>query len=83
MTCLQPKAACSRIREGAKKAVSQPLDKARITLPEYFDFEICYKEHEHAAKASFFPGFSRVDDNTVIMHTDKYYDVMTAAAWVL
>ncbi|MBQ1396568.1 MAG: M55 family metallopeptidase, partial [Eubacterium sp.] len=46
-------------------------------------FEICYKEHTQAARASFFPGFKKIGDNTVLMETDDFYEVMRAVVWVL
>ena len=83
VTCLHPEEACDRIREGAKKALSQPLDDALCSMPDHFELEITYKDHTKATSSSFCPGFSKVDDNTIRMETDHYWDVLTAIVWVL
>ncbi len=82
-TCLQPQDACDRIREGVLKALSAPFTPADICkIPDHFEFEICYKEHITASRVSYFPGFKRIDENTVLLSTDKLWDVMTATTWV-
>lgn len=83
VTSLSPTAACDKIREAAKEALCQDLSKALLTLPEDFTFEICYKEHVKAARSATFPGFARIDDNTISMHTKDYYDILRAVMWVL
>lgn len=82
-TSIQPALACERIRDGAKRALSQSLKDAVCRLPSHFTLEICYKEHTKAARVGFFPGFQKIDDNTVRMETDDYYEVMRAVVWVL
>ncbi len=82
-TGLHPEEACARIREGAEAALKQDLSGALCALPERFEFEICFKEHTKAARASFYPGFERIDDNRVRMVTENYLDVLTAVVWVL
>ena len=80
---LSPAAACKKIHSAAEAALRQDLSQGLISLPNKFTLEICYKEHAKANRASSFPGFSRVDDNTVVMHTKDYYDVLRAVMWVL
>ena len=83
LTCIHPQLACERIKQAAYDSLKQPLDKALCKVPEHFELEICYKEHVQATKSSFFPGFKKKDDNTIIMSTDSLLDVMTAIQWVL
>ncbi len=83
VTCIHPQLACERIKQAAYDSIRQPLDDALCALPDHFELEICYKEHVQATKSSFFPGFSKKDDNTIIMSTDDYWDVLVALAWVL
>ncbi|MBQ1384657.1 MAG: M55 family metallopeptidase, partial [Firmicutes bacterium] len=83
VTCLHPQVACDNIRKAAEEALRQPLDKALCKVPDHFKLEICYKEQVQATKSSFFPGFSKKDDNTIVMSTDKLWDVLTAIQWVL
>ncbi len=83
LTCIHPELACERIKKAAFDAVRQPLDKALCVVPDHFELEICYKEQVQATKSSFFPGFSKKDDNTIILSTDRLWDVLTAIQWVL
>ena len=83
VTVLQPQDACDRIREGVKQALSQDFAGQLCSIPEHFVFEVSYKEHTDAIRASFFPGFEFIGDNTIRMETDDLWDVMTAFCWVL
>ena len=82
-TCLHPEAACKLIREGAEAALKQDLSDALCTMPEHFNFEICYKEVKKAVAMSFYPGFELVDDNTIRMETNNFFDVLRAVQFVL
>lgn len=81
--CKAPALVEKEIRAASEKALSQDLTKARITLPNSFDFRITYKEVRMAVKNSFFPGFSMVSDDTIVMQTRNYWDVLTACKFVL
>ena len=81
--CTHPKVTCNRIREAAKAALEQDLSKARITLPEHFVFEVSFKEHKFAARASNYPGCVRVDDRTIRFETDDYYELLRCRQFVL
>jgi len=83
MTALQPEVACDHIREGAERALRQSLKGALCAMPEHFTLEICYKEHTTAARMEHFPGFEKVDDNTIRMSTPNYYEILRAIVWVL
>ncbi len=79
---IAPSLACKRIREESEKALRQDLSKALGKAPEKFVLEICYREHVQAARMVHFPGFVRVDDNTIRMETTELYDVLRAIAFV-
>ncbi len=83
ITALQPALACERIRKGAESALRQDLSGALCEMPPRFTLDICYKEHVKALRASSFPGFRQIDDNTVRMSTRGFYDIMRALIWVL
>ena len=63
--------------------MKQDLSNALCTMPELFSFEICYKEVKKAVAMSFYPGFELVDDNTIRMETDNFFDVLRAVQFVL
>ena len=80
---LHPKVACNQIRQQAEESLKQDLAGAKITLPEHFVFEISYKEHVDAVRRSFYPGFRLMDDDTIVMETNDYTDVLRAVQFVL
>jgi D-amino peptidase len=80
---LTPAASLQKIREHSELALRQNLAQALCTLPAEFEFEVCYKEHKKAAAMAWFPGFERLDDNTIRMRTQDYFEVLRAAQFVL
>ena len=72
---LSSELACRLIEEGARKSLEQDLEKAKITLPEHFDVELCFKDHTLAKTASYYPGVTQKDPYTVAFHSDDWYDV--------
>lgn len=41
------------------------IDKCRVDIPEKFEVEIEYKNHEDAYRASYYPGVKRVSSKKV------------------
>lgn len=80
---MHPKVACDRIRTEVEAALRQDLSHALCTMPTDFEVEICYKEHKLATRRSFFPGYSKEDDNTIHMHTDSLYDVLNSINFLI
>lgn len=81
--CLSPADAIRSIREDSQKALQQDLSSALIQLPDFFTVEICYKEHAHSAKPSFYPGMKRKDSHTVVFETADYFEVLRMINFVL
>ena len=79
---LAPARSLKLIREESEKALKQDLTKALCTLPKEFELEFCYKEHKDAAAMAWYPGFERIDDNTIRMHTTDYFEVLRAVQFV-
>lgn len=71
-----PKLAVKEIKAGAEKSLKQDLNAAKITLPESFKVEICFKDHADANSASYYPGMKKVDAHTVLFETDDYFEVL-------
>ena len=83
-TCnYSPETTLQQIRETAQKAVGQNLNAAKITLPDFFEAEIFFKEHTHAEKASNFPGMAKLDANTVAFRNKDYLEILRTFRWIL
>lgn len=81
--CTPPAEAEEMIRRDVERALRQDLANARITLPESFTVEICYKEHVNSAKPSYYPGMKRKDPHTVVFETKDYFEVLRMINFVL
>lgn len=64
------------IKKGTDKALSMDFSICQLPLPETFKCEICYKDHFHAYRASFYKGVGLVNDFTVEFETDDYFEVL-------
>lgn len=80
---IQPQLACDKIRIDVEKSLKQDLKAAKITLPEHFAVEVCYKLHTDATKNSYFPGARLIDDTTIAFNSDNYFEVARFLRWVL
>lgn len=79
---IHPQIAIAKIREGVRGALSGDLTRCRLALPEHFSIEICYKDHQRAYGASFFPGASLKDHFTLQFESKNYFDVLRLFAFV-
>ena len=59
------------MREGIKNP-----DSFRIDLPNKFDVEVEFRQHQHARRASFYPGVRQTAPRRVLFSSDAYYDVL-------
>lgn len=82
-TCHSPADAIRKIRRDSQHALQQDLSNSLIRLPESFEVEICFKEHAHSAKPSYYPGMKRKDSHTVIFETRDYFEVLRMINFVL
>ena len=72
---LSSPAACRLIRAAAEQALRQDLQAARISLPEHFQVQLCYKDHAMAYRKSFYPGAAWADPCTIVFESDDWYEV--------
>ena len=80
---LHPHTAAVRIRETVRAALQCPKPPRLYPLPDSFVFEICYKEHNYAAKAACYPGVKRADAKTVVYETTQISQAMQAMLFIL
>ena len=69
------------IRESCEKALRQDLSAAKITLPEYFELEVDFKDFAKAEKNAHYPGARKTGDLSVAFETDDYNEVLRALTW--
>ncbi|HPJ03081.1 MAG TPA: M55 family metallopeptidase [Candidatus Limiplasma sp.] len=80
---LHPHTAATRIRETVRAALQCPKPPRLYPLPDRFTFEICYKEHSYAKRASCYPGIRQLDAKTVVYETKHYTDALHAMFFIL
>lgn len=80
---ISPSLACKKIAEAAEQALKQDLSNALPQIPKRFTMEITYKDHTMATKMSYYPGFKKSGDNSIIMDTDNFIDLLRATNFVL
>jgi len=80
---LQPNAAVRQIRQAVQRALKQPKAACIYPIPPYFQVEVCFKEHAPAARASQYPGVTRIDAKTVALESADFADIVRAFFWIL
>ncbi len=79
---ITPEDACKQIREQAKQALLH-RDDFQIHVPEKINMEICFKEHNLAHRASFYPGVTQLDPYTVQFEGSSVAEVAAARMFIL
>lgn len=79
---ITPEEACEKIREGARKGILNRSD-CHIALPESITMEICFKEHQRARRAGYFPGMKQTGPYTVSYTGKTVWDVSVARMFTL
>jgi D-amino peptidase len=82
-TSIHPQDAVAAIREGVVSALRDQPERCLPELPEHFDLHVRFKRHQHAYRASFYPGMERVDAHTVRLRDGDYRSVLAALLFVL
>ena len=76
---IHPAEAVRRIRETAEKAVREGIanpDRFRVDLPNHFDVEVEFRNHNLARRAGFYPGARQTGPRSVLYSSDAYLDVL-------
>ena len=81
---IHPDLAVRRIREAVARSLGKPDLKSMLyPMPQHFDVEICYKKHQSANSAAWYPGAHRIDDLTVGFESDDYMEVLRMFKFIL
>ncbi|MEE9190117.1 MAG: M55 family metallopeptidase, partial [Candidatus Neomarinimicrobiota bacterium] len=73
---INPNQSILKIRKGVEKALESNMESCILKLPDTFTVDICFKQHPHAYRSSFFPGATLIDPNTIRFETDDYFEVL-------
>lgn len=79
---MHPDLAVSAIKEGAKKAMKNARNCV-VTLPDFFEMTVRFKNHKTAYSKSFYPGASLEDDKNVLYSSDDWFEVLRFCHFVL
>jgi D-amino peptidase len=72
-----PETVREEIYKGMREALSrEDLSDCLLSLPEYFDMTVEYKDWTEAYGYSFYPGVEMLDAKTLRFESDDYYEVM-------
>lgn len=71
-----PKVTNQAILETSYKALSKNLENNLVKLPQSFDIEIQYRNHQSAYRASFFPGCKLLSSDVIAFTSNDYYEVL-------
>lgn len=74
---IMPGEAVRRIREGAEQAARLDPAQCMFPRPDHYCVEICFREHQKARSASWYPGVKQLDMRTVRFESDNWMDVLT------
>lgn len=80
---IHPDAAVEGIEESVKKALKQDLKLCKVEMPENFELEIEFIHHYDAYKGGFYPKAEQVDEKTVRLKSDNYFDILTAIMFLV
>lgn len=80
---IHPELAMDLIREKVREALSKDLSNCKLELPEEFKLEIRYRQHKDAYKRTFYPGVTKVDENTISYISNDYMEVLSLMNYLI
>jgi D-amino peptidase len=80
---IHPESAVKQIKEGVKKGLQSRSKILVQPLPAYFQLEVEYKHPPDAYANSFYPGAKLKGEQSIILKTDNWFDVMRAVLFIL
>ena len=79
---MHPDLAVNAIKEGAKKAMKNAKN-CMVTLPDFFEMTVRFKDHKMAYSKSFYPGAVLEDDKNVLYSSDDWFEMLRFCHFVL
>ena len=81
--CISPKQAYQKIKDGVFKALKKNVSTCRVELPEFFEVKIKFNDPISAYRASFYPGMTASDEQTVAFETNGYFDLLRMLLFII
>ncbi len=78
-----PKLTIRQISDGVKQALSADVSKCLLELPDTFDVEVMFRNHEVAYSRSYYPGARLEGTRKVMFHTTEWFEVLRFFMFVL
>lgn len=79
---VHPDTAVERIRAGARDAMKGDLATCGVPLPDLFELKLRYRDAAKAYRASFYPGVRPIDDVTIGLEADDWFEVLRALQFI-
>ena len=74
---IHPQKAIGATKTLVENALKSNCSLCSLVLPETFEVELAYKQHETAFRNSFYPGAKLIEPNIVSYSANKYEEVLT------
>ncbi len=82
VTSMHPDVATELISKNVEQALTDDLCNYNISLPDKFELKVRYNNHKDAYKASFYPGAIQLDEKTICINLENYFDLLRAASFI-
>ena len=79
---IHPQLVLEQIQAGVTQALQQRKQIQVQPLPKYFHFEVEYKHPPLAYKYSFYPGAKLKGEQSVILETNNWFDIIRALLFI-
>ncbi len=79
---IHPDTAVEKIKQGARKALEQPLGVKALDLPEYFKVQITYTQVKDAYENAFYPGARQVSPRKIAFENTDWFEVLRMIVFV-
>jgi D-amino peptidase len=78
-----PELVCEEIRAGVQAALSGDPKACAFALPERFTLELEFRDAARAYSASHYPGASLIEERTIRLEAQEYYELLRALHFVI
>lgn len=84
---IAPATVIKNLKEAVTEVLSDHLEErlkaCRADLPEWFTYEVNFKDLKKAYQMSFYPGMKAVDERTDRLESENWMDIVTAHSFVV